>query len=67
MKFTDTIVSKQGRYSVGIEEESGRHYVSIPVSNGIVDYEEYNKIGRDSYDLFRSNRLFPFQSALIRS
>jgi hypothetical protein len=52
MKFEDTYFSKEDRYSLGIESTSGRHYVSIPVSNGIVDYEEYYEITPDEYHLF---------------
>ncbi|NLE79332.1 MAG: hypothetical protein GX610_07055 [Rhodococcus sp.] len=40
---------------MGVEEVSGRHYVSFPVSNGAVDYEEYYEIDRETYDHIRSN------------
>jgi hypothetical protein len=56
MKFEDTYFSKEDRYSLGIESTSGRHYVSIPVSNGIVDYEEYYEITPDEYQLFLSDK-----------
>jgi hypothetical protein len=48
MAFEDTYFSKENRYSLGIESKSHRYYASIPVSNGIVDYEEY-------YELFSSD------------
>jgi hypothetical protein len=35
-----------------VEEETGRHYVAIPVSSGIVDYEEYYAIDRPTFDRF---------------
>ena len=44
MRFIDTKVSKEGRYSLGIEQESGEHYISIPVANPYVDYEEYYRL-----------------------
>lgn len=44
MKFKDVVMNRQERFSVGVEEDSGKHYVSIPVSNGLVDYEEYYEI-----------------------
>lgn len=44
MKFRDDLVNRDQRYSMGVELESGRLYVSIPVSNGLVDYEEYYEI-----------------------
>ena len=56
MKFDDTYFSREDRYSIGIESTSGRHYASIPVSNGIVDYEEYYEITPDQYQAFLSDR-----------
>lgn len=44
MHFEDAIVVKAARYAIGTEAVSGRHYVSFPVSNGFVDYEEYYEI-----------------------
>lgn len=41
MKPRDELFSREHRYSLGIDEESGRHFASLPVSNGAVDYEEY--------------------------
>ena len=37
MKFKDVAVNRDERYALGIEEESGKYYVSIPVSNGMVE------------------------------
>jgi hypothetical protein len=56
MKFDDTFFSREDRYSLGIESTSGRQYVSIPVSNGIVDYEEYYEITPDQYQVLLGNR-----------
>jgi hypothetical protein len=56
MKFDDTSFSPEDRYSLGIESTSGRHYASIPVSNGIVDYEEYYEITSDQYRAFSDDR-----------
>lgn len=52
MKFEDTYFSRDDRYSLGIESVSGRYYASIPVSNGIVDYEEYYELTQDQYRNF---------------
>ena len=41
MKPRDTFFSREHRYSLGVDEESGQHFASLPVSNGVVDYEEY--------------------------
>jgi hypothetical protein len=56
MKFDDTFFSRDDRYSLGIESTSGRHYASIPVSNGIVDYEEYYEITPDQYQAYLGSR-----------
>ena len=50
--FTDTYFSRRDRYSIGLEEKLGRRYLSIPVSNGALDYEEYYEITPDQYDQF---------------
>jgi hypothetical protein len=40
-------------FCVGIEQDSGRFYVSIPISNGMTDYEEYYEIDHATFELFR--------------
>ncbi len=55
MKFTDLFVSREHRFSLGIEEESGRRYLSIPVSNGLVDYEEYYEVNPAVFDLLEED------------
>jgi len=55
MKFKDVGVNREERYSVGIEEDSGKHYVSIPVSNGLVDYEEYYEIDQPTFERYRAD------------
>ncbi|MGZ7460256.1 hypothetical protein ACXPVS_27065 [Pseudomonas sp. Ma2-10] len=55
MKFNDTIVNTDERFTIGTEEATGRYYVSIPVSNRLVDYDEYYEISKESYELFLKN------------
>ena len=57
MRFNDTFFSREDRYSLGIEQDSGRNYVSIPVSNGLVDYEEYYAIAPEKYEHFLANKM----------
>ena len=52
MKFVDAFFSRAERYSLGEEVEAGRLYLSIPVSNGPVDYEEFYELSREEYDRF---------------
>ncbi|MHC8394214.1 hypothetical protein ACYZT8_11220 [Pseudomonas sp. LB3P93] len=55
MKFNDIFFSKNERFSIGIEEESGKFYISIPVSNRMVDYEEYFEIDKSTFDTYIKN------------
>ena len=55
MKFEDTYFSREHRYSLGVESISRRNYASIPVSNGIVDYEEYYALAPQQYQRFLEN------------
>ncbi len=48
----DLFVSREHRYSLGIDEGTGRYYASIPVTNGRVEYEEYYEIDRIELDRF---------------
>jgi len=50
LKFNDLFFSKEKYFSVGIEESTGDYYVSIPVSNRMVDYEEYYRIEKSLYE-----------------
>jgi len=50
MQFDDLYTSQKDRFSVGVERESGRYYLSIPVSNGLVEYEEYYEIDQSTYE-----------------
>lgn len=55
MKFNDTIINQDERYTIGREETVGGYYISIPVSNRLVDYDEYYQIDKESYELFITN------------
>lgn len=55
MKFNDAFVSRELRFSLGVEEESGRFYLSIPVANRMVDYEEYYEIDRAAFERYRTD------------
>ncbi|MCW2592083.1 MAG: hypothetical protein JWQ86_4510 [Mycobacterium sp.] len=55
MRFDDTYMSRENRYWLGIESESGRHYASIPVANGMIDYVEYYWISTNQYEEFMTD------------
>jgi hypothetical protein len=56
MTYCDKYFSQDDRYSLGAESITGRHYASIPVSNGIVDYEEYYEITPEQYETFLNDK-----------
>jgi hypothetical protein len=55
MKFQDVAVNRLERYTLGIEQESRRYYISILVSNRLVDYEEYYEIDEGMFERFRAD------------
>lgn len=55
MMAHDYFVSRLNRYSLGVDEKSGQHYASIPVTTGVVDYEEYYALDADTYSRFLSD------------
>lgn len=55
MQFIDTDVSKADRFSIGVAEPAGIYYISIPVSNRMVDYEEYYEIDESTYKNIKGN------------
>ena len=56
MKFKDIHFSKQKRFSLGREEETGKYYLSIPVTaSHFADYEEYYEISDEEFSLFSSD------------
>lgn len=61
MRFNDVYVSQAERFTIGVEQDAGRYYISFPVSNSYADYEEYYEIDRVQFDTF----LADLQAALV--
>lgn len=55
MKFKDLIVNRAARFSLGVEEESGRYFLSIPVRNDFVEYEEYYALAPGQFERFQQD------------
>lgn len=53
MTFIDTYVNREERFSLGIEETSGQCFVSFPVFNGLIEYEEYYAIDAHTFERFQ--------------
>ena len=43
-------VSKKDRYAINRDLDSGKYYLSFPVFNGYVDYEEYYEVLPDELE-----------------
>ena len=59
MKFVDSAINQEQRYSLGQEQETGRYYVSVPVNNMFAEYEEYFEIEEMMF------RCYPENMALV--
>lgn len=55
MRFKDVALSREKRFSIGIDLQTGEPYLSIPVSNRLLDYEEYYRIPKDLFDSAKRN------------
>lgn len=54
-KFEQLNVNKKERYSLGRDEQSGDYYLSIPVANQMIDYEEFYRLSAHEYKSFTDN------------
>jgi hypothetical protein len=55
MKFRDLHVCQTERFSIGVETISGKYYLSVPVANQFVDYEEFYEISQSEFAAFSAN------------
>jgi hypothetical protein len=55
MRMEDILINTTGRFSIGIDHDSGKYYFSIPVSNRLADYEEYYELTEVEYQHLTSD------------
>ena len=55
MTFNDVAISRENKFSIGIEVESGKYYLSIPVANNLVDYEEYYVLTEEAFEAYKAD------------
>jgi hypothetical protein len=55
MKWRDVFVDKERRFALIVDEESGRSFVSIPVQNSMVEYEEYYEVDPATFERFTAD------------
>ena len=47
--------SREDRFSLGLDDASGRHYAEFPVTIGVADFNEYYVVDEERYALFLAN------------
>lgn len=55
-RFEETYFSREHRYMMGIDYKGTGFYLAIPVTNGVVDYNEQYGITPEQYELFMSDQ-----------
>ena len=45
-------VSEENRYGLGVDTDSGKHFLAIPVTIGVADYNEYYEVPREMFDRY---------------
>jgi hypothetical protein len=55
MRFRNVAVNRQQRYALGIEQNSDTYYITIPVSNGIIEYGEYYEIDKHMFERYSAD------------
>lgn len=51
-RFVDMHVFREDRFSIGHDSQTGEYFLSIPVANRMVDYEEYYRITPEQNERF---------------
>jgi len=56
-RFTDLFVSRQHQFSLGVDTQTGAHYLSTPITQDglhhLAEYEAYFRLGPDEFARFR--------------
>ncbi len=55
-RFADCLVSREHSYSIGYDKISGHYYLSVPVTNRLVDYEEYYRLDEVEFEALKSDQ-----------
>lgn len=51
LQFADLMISEDGRYSIGVERSSGRHFISVQLSEGFVEYDEHYELSEAEFEI----------------
>lgn len=56
-RYEATYFASDRRYSMGNDLKTGGHYLAIPVSNGLIEYDEQYALAPGQYESFMTDRL----------
>ena len=45
-------LSKENRYGLGVDTDSGKHFLAIPVTIGVADYNEYYEVTNEVFERY---------------
>ena len=55
MKWSCVFVDRERRFSLDVEEESGRTFVAIPVRNQMAEYDEWYEVDAETFERYRAD------------
>jgi hypothetical protein len=55
VRIKPVFVDRVRRFSLDLDEESGRTFVAIPVRNQLVEYSEWYEVDRETFERFRGD------------
>ncbi len=48
-------VDRVKRFSLDVDEETGRMFVSIPVRNKMIEYDEWYEVDKDTFERYKGD------------
>lgn len=54
-RFQDVAINRENMFTLGRDQQTGDAYLSIPVVNRIVDYDEYYRLSEEEFERLRSD------------
>ncbi len=55
MKIKPVFVDKVRRFSLDVDEDTGRTFVSIPVRNTMVEYDEWYEVDKETFAKYQAD------------
>ena len=55
MRMSCVFVDRERRFSLDVDEETGRTFVSIPVRNQTVEYDEWYEVDAQTFSAYRAD------------